>query len=111
MQVRRRRQQFGAAARPEIAGVAPSALLYPNFACTVTGRRFGATQGSSALELTNNANYAQATIRRGFTVDGWSDPVIEARTPSLSGLPQTCYVFVVTNSGVSNAYPVTVVPV
>jgi len=111
MQVRRRRQQFSPAGRPFIGKVNPDTFGAPGDACTVTGKRFGAMQGTSTLTLADNATYNQAVVKRDCTIVSWADAEIHATVPSFVGLPQTSYMFVVTSRGVSNAYPVSLNPV
>jgi hypothetical protein len=108
LQPRRRREQFGAAQGPHIDEVSPETFAHTADPFTVTGRRFGATQGGSALKIANNENLGAAGIVRNCGIVNWSDEELSAYAPSLSGLPSTSYLFVVTAAGTSNAYPVTI---
>lgn len=110
LQPRRRRGQFDETAKgPHIDEVSPSTIAHLGDALTVTGTRFGATQGTSTLKLADDEDLGSAGMVRDCPIFDWWDETIQASAPNLTGLPATSYMFVVTPAGTSNAYPVTIV--
>jgi hypothetical protein len=88
--------------------VSPQIFYHAGDPLTVTGKRFGAGQGGSTLKIADNQDLGAASIVRNCLIANWSDEQIQAQMPSLSSLPPTSYLFVVTAAGTSNAYPVTI---
>ena len=109
-QVRRRREQFSPVKQPFIEDIDPDTFSMSEAPCTVTGKRFGDTQGTSTLTIADNADLDEATIKRNCTIIKWTDTEIWACLPSIDDLPETSFMFVVTDRGTSNAYPVTIMP-
>ena len=109
LQPRRRREQFNAAKGPHIDDVSPDTFSHTGDPFTATGKRFGATQGTSTLKVADNQDLGAAGIMRDCGIVNWWAGEIWAYMPSLTGLPSTSYMFVVTAAGTSNAYPVTIV--
>jgi hypothetical protein len=108
LQPRRRRGQFDAAQGPYIDEVSPDTFAHTGDPFTVTGQRFGATQGGSTVKIADSVNLGAAGIVRDCGIVNWADDELWAYMPSLTGLPSTSYLFVVTAAGTSNAYPVTI---
>jgi len=75
---------------------------------TVTGLGFEASQGSGFVEIVNDVNYADATVKAKLTIQSWSDTAIVVNMCG-GGLPSGTNYVVVTNAsgGRSNLYSFT----
>jgi len=75
---------------------------------TVTGLDFEASQGSGFVEIVNDVNYANATVKAKLTIQSWSDTAIVVNMCG-GGLPSGTNYVVVTNAsgGRSNLYSFT----